>query len=226
MGVAIMQQDAYIKQCIDKHLGNQQVYQNITDNYHEKVQDLNAKFHNFTCNIYSDNITRFRATAKVHKTPVKLRPIVPKVGTSIESVSKWLDHQLQKLMRTSRDSDTLRREVIEIQILPNAKLVTFDSQSMYSNICLDHAMQGRKHWLEQSYRAPITRPLNRAILQGLELVMRHNIMKFGDSYFLQLIGTEMGTSVAVVFANLYFGWHEKKLYSPNTVTPSKESSSM
>eukprot|EP00804_Cyclotella_cryptica_P019064 CCRYP_014483-RA/>CCRYP_014483-RA protein AED:0.27 eAED:0.27 QI:0/-1/0/1/-1/0/1/0/90 len=90
---------------------------------------------------------------------------------------------------------------------------------MYSNICLDHAMQVMKHWLEQTYRAPITRPLNHAILQGLELVMHCNIMKFGDSFFLQLIGTAMGTSVAVLFVNLYFGWHEKLLYSQNSVTP-------
>eukprot|EP00804_Cyclotella_cryptica_P019481 CCRYP_006649-RB/>CCRYP_006649-RB protein AED:0.21 eAED:0.04 QI:0/-1/0/1/-1/0/1/0/367 len=113
-----------------------------------------------------------------------------------------------------KDSDTFRREVIEIRVPPNAKLVTFDAQAMYSNICLDHAMQVMKHWLEHVYRAPITRPLNQAILQGLELVMRHNIMKFGDSYFLQLIGTAMGTSVAVVFANLYFGWHEKVTLLP------------
>ena len=39
-------------------------------------------------------------------------------------------------------------------------------------------------------------------------------MQFGDSYFLQLIGTAMGTSAAVVFANLYFGWHERKRILP------------
>ena len=38
--------------------------------------------------------------------------------------------------------------------------------------------------------------------------MRHNLFMFGDTYFFQLIGTTMGTSVAVVYANLYFGWHE------------------
>jgi hypothetical protein len=39
-------------------------------------------------------------------------------------------------------------------------------------------------------------------------------MKFGDSYFLQLIGTAMGTSVAVVYANLYFGWYKKEFLLP------------
>jgi hypothetical protein len=40
-------------------------------------------------------------------------------------------------------------------------------------------------------------------------------MQFGDSFFKQLIGTAMGTSCAVFFANLYFGQHEKDTILPN-----------
>ena len=32
---------------------------------------------------------------------------------------------------------------------------------------------------------------------------------------MQLIGTAMGTSVAVIFANLYYGWHEKTCILPH-----------
>ncbi len=149
---------------------------------------------------------------------MNLRPVVAKVGTSIESVSKWLDHELQKLMThlpwCIKDSYSFRDEVINLQIPPNAKLVTFDAQAMYSNICIDHALSVMKHWLEGTYTRPITRPLIQAILQGLKLVMRHNIMKLGESYFLQLIRTAMGTSVAGAYANLYFGWHEKETLLP------------
>ena len=113
-----------------------------------------------------------------------------------------------------KDSDSFRNEVIKINLSPDARLFTFDAQSIYLNLCIDHALPVMKHWLEHAYPRPITRPLTQAILQGLELVMRHNIMKFGDSYFLQLIGTAMGTSVAVVYANLYFGWHEKETLLP------------
>ena len=45
--------------------------------------------------------------------------------------------------------------------------------------------------------------------------MRNNLMQFGDTYFLQLIGTAMGTSVAVVFANLYYSWHERNCILPH-----------
>ncbi len=113
-----------------------------------------------------------------------------------------------------KDSDSFMHEVIKLHLPPNARLVTFDAQSMYSNICSKHALPVMKHWLESTYTSPVTRPLIQAILQGLELVMQHNIMNFGDSYFLQLIGTAMGTSVAVVYANLYFGWHEKETLLP------------
>jgi len=51
-------------------------------------------------------------------------------------------------------------------------------------------------------------------MDGLELVMRNNLMQFGDTYSLQEIGTAMGTSCAVIFANLYFGWHERQVILP------------
>ena len=86
---------------------------------------------------------------------------------------------------------------------------------MYSNIDLNHARTVMKHWLESYVPENITDALpHDTILEALDLVMRNNIVQFGDSYFLQLVGTAMGTSVAVVFANLYFGWHEKTLLLP------------
>ncbi len=94
-------------------------------------------------------------------------------------------------------------------------MVTFDAIFMYSNIDLNHARTVMKHWQESYVHENITDTLpHDTILEALDLVMCHNIMKFGDSYFLQLVGTRMGTSVAVVFANLSFEWHEKTLLLP------------
>ena len=237
MGVVLMLRDQYIKQCIDEHLRNTDVYQDITPIIGPKQQHLEYKYHAFVSKHAKSGaltdyflkylnrnyrrcrhkVARFRATAKVHKNPVKLCPIVAKVGTTIEGVSKWLDYKLQKLMELlpwcCKDSQSFRDEVIKLQIPPNARLVTFDAKSMYSNIDIDHALQIMKLWLDSI--VPEHYDLHpEAILDALELVMRWNIMQFGDSYFLQLIGTAMGTSVAVVLANLYFGWHEKEVILP------------
>jgi hypothetical protein len=110
-----------------------------------------------------------------------------------------------------KDSKSFRDELIQLEIPPNTKLFTFDAVSMYSNIDLDHGLAIMQLWLETTEHESSHLIPAKAILDALELVMRNNIMKFGDTHFLQLIGTAMGTPVAVMFANLFFGFHEKKL---------------
>ena len=50
------------------------------------------------------------------------------------------------------------------------------------------------------------------------IIMQNNVFEFGDMCFLQLLGTAMGTSAAVMWATLYFGNHEVKKLLP-TYTP-------
>jgi hypothetical protein len=113
----------------------------------------------------------------------------------------------------TKDSQTLRDELIPLEIPNSARLFSFDAVSMYTNSGRDHAMQIMKAWSklfqEQGHFIP-----TQAILAGLELVMKHNTFIYGDTHFLQLIGTAMGTPVAVIFANLYFGWREKTQIIP------------
>ena len=44
--------------------------------------------------------------------------------------------------------------------------------------------------------------------------MKNNIFEFGDLHFLQLIGTAMGTSAAVMWATIYFAYHEAHCIIP------------
>ena len=44
--------------------------------------------------------------------------------------------------------------------------------------------------------------------------MSNNLFEWGDMYFLQLIGTAMGTSAAVMWATLYFAYHEEHTLIP------------
>jgi hypothetical protein len=47
------------------------------------------------------------------------------------------------------------------------------------------------------------------------VIMKNNIFEFGTCYFLQLVGTAMGTSAAVMWATLYFAYHEVHTLIPN-----------
>eukprot|EP00804_Cyclotella_cryptica_P011278 CCRYP_007766-RA/>CCRYP_007766-RA protein AED:0.33 eAED:0.05 QI:0/0/0/1/1/1/2/0/265 len=239
MGVTIFDRQKFIEQVLQEHLNNKQTYQNITDTIQDHIKDVSDLFEEFydthkealgkpiltffdrSKGAHGDNIACFRATAKVHKTPIKLRPTVAKVGTAVESVSKWLDWVLQQVMKKElpwcpKDSESFRDSLMQVEIPATARLVTFDAISMYSNIDLDHARSIMKGWLESYDPPPDENPFppTETILDALDLVMHHNIIKFGDSYFKQLIGTAMGTSCAVTFANLYFGKHEKDSILP------------
>ena len=166
---------------------------------------------------YGDKIAKCRATMKVHKSPWKQQPVVSKCGTLLECISKWLDYKLQNLSKfmptVIKDRKSLRDEINFRNLLPTAKWFTADAISMYTKIELNHAMQVMEYWLkslpDEAKLHDFIPEVSQAILHGLNLVMRFNIMKLGNTFFLQKIGTAMGTSCAGIFANLYFAWHEK-----------------
>jgi len=58
-----------------------------------------------------------------------------------------------------------------------------------------------------------------AVKEAMILVMRSNLFEYGDLYFLQLLGTAMGTSAACMWATIYYAVHEIGVlipkYKPN-----------
>ena len=47
-----------------------------------------------------------------------------------------------------------------------------------------------------------------AVIEAMTIIMRNNIFEWGDMFFLQLLDTTMGTSSAVIWAMLYYAYHE------------------
>ena len=241
MGTTIWSRHLSVIKILSQHLNNAQVYRNITHEIQAKKAELQHRWYSFLAthsrflpdnvvkffkraeSVYGfDKIAPFRATCKVHKHPPVFRPVVAKVGTILEAISKWLDSELTLVSNAYlstwcvKDSDTFRSEVIQFEVRSTHRQATLDAQAMYSNIDIDHAMGIMEKWIDLYISDGMLPPLARkgTIIAGLRLVMQWNLMKFGDSYFQQLIGTAMGTSCAVQFANLYFGWHEKQVIFP------------
>ena len=156
-----------------------------------------------------DQFARFRMSLKIHKTPWKLRPIVCSAGTFINNLSCWLDYQLQKLKHLLptyiKDSGQLLDVLKLLGVLPpNAKLFIADANSMYTNICTIHALNVITTWLEEmesQEQLPHGFP-TKDVIEAMGLVMNNNVFVFGDLYFLQLVGTAMGTSSACMWATL------------------------
>jgi hypothetical protein len=177
-------------------------------------------------------LARFYMTIKVHKrvdkpVPHPFRPIVATCGTALAILSKWLDHKLQQLkphiLTYVKDSDEFLKHVKAFQKLQkngklpkNARHFTADAESMYTYIDTDHALEVLRLFLEELEREgklPTDFDID-MIMQAATLIMKWNLFEFGNTFFKQLLGTAMGTPVAVIWAMIYFWWHEKHRLIP------------
>jgi len=173
-------------------------------------------------------MARFYTTIKMHKDPYKFRPIVSTCGTALAILSKWLDYKLQQLKpfisTFIKDSDDfLTRLKLFLKLkkfgrLPkHARLFTADAISMYTNIDTKHALEVLRKFLvelEEEGNLPPDFDID-MIIQAATLIMQWNLFEYGDCFFKQLIGTAMGTPVAVIWAMIYFHWHEKHKLIPS-----------
>ena len=173
MGVTIWERDKFIKQALREHLSNRNYYRNITNNIEEYKFMLEKRWNRFidyhawslpdSVRTFFDRseakygfhrIAPFRATAKVHKNPVALRPVVAKCGTVTEAISKWLDVELQKIAKSMswciKDSDSFRQEIVELVLPSNSEIhiATLDAKAMYNNIDIDHALTIMRRWID------------------------------------------------------------------------------
>ena len=166
---------------------------------------------------------KYYALPKIHKQPWSLRPVVSQCGCFLEGLSKWLDFELQKVKKLCpaylRDTWDLKKKLENLSakglINHETKLFTADAKAMYPSIDTDHGLQTMEKWLQlHEKELPKGFPV-KLILKGLDLVMRNNIFEFGDTYWLQLKGTAIGTSVACMYATIYFSLHEEEIILPS-----------
>ena len=150
-----------------------------------------------------------------------MRPIVCCAGTFMNDWSKWLDYQLQQLKPLVptylRDSQQVLGDMRDLQLPPNAYLVTADANAMYNNIDTNHAIEVISWWLDDlavKGKLPKNFPLE-AVKVAMKIIMKHNVFEYGDLCFLQLLGTAMGTSAAVMWATLCYAYHEVHTILPN-----------
>jgi hypothetical protein len=243
LGGCIMSRDDYIARAFSDHLGNTNVYRRISqfEAYDRQIQLAHKleslltewdddklislaewRFLQTSIDKYKDKPTRFRLTIKVHKQPWKTRPIVCCAGTMLNGFSRWIDYWLQRLKPLIpsfiKNSEQLINDLQSLgELPPGALLFKADAESMYTNIDTEHAIAVISHWLDglsSKSQLPEGFPLQ-PLIQALEIVMRNNVFEFGDTRYLQLMGTAMGTSAACMYATIYFAIHEIETLTPN-----------
>ena len=156
----------------------------------------------------------FYGLMKIHKGPEKTRPVTSVCGSVLEPLSTWLDFVLQPLTEFipsyTKDWTDIKTRLSNLGQLPTrAKLFVSDAVSMYTNIDTAHGIAVMEKWLNQLEREKKTNDFPiKLVIEALEIIMTNNYFQFGDTYWLQLSGTAMGTPVACIYATVYFAYKE------------------
>ena len=89
--------------------------------------------------------------------------------------------------------------------------ISIDIKSMYSNIPLEEGLAAFRECLEERTIEQKNAIPTDYIMKIVRLVMTKNIFSFNEEFWLQLIGTCMGTRVSPSYANLFMGVLEKRM---------------
>ena len=159
-------------------------------------------------------------TAKVHKglNPLKSRPISSCSGSLLEPLGQAVNKPLQPHAQSQpyylHNSFELLQDLMNLgELPPNTYLFTADAKSMYTNLKTNHCCQLLNDWLLSKEPGPTPEDPKefdptkerKAIVAGLKILMKFNIMKFGDLTILQKDGTAMGTPPAPSYAQATYG---------------------
>jgi hypothetical protein len=162
-------------------------------------------------------IPGFYILPKLHKVPMKGRPIVPSYAWVTTNLSVWLDFKLRPLLDLFpwilRDSKQLLRSLPTSldSTYCDAWLLTADIASMYTNLDTLEGVKIIRHlWLEL-YGADMQDEAN-FIAQCLKFVLNNNFLSFQGIAYLQTKGAAMGSNCIPTYANLYAAAHERFLF--------------
>lgn len=144
-----------------------------------------------------DQVPKFHIIPKIHKTPLKGRPIVGATNWVTTPFSVMLDIRLQSRMlplnypSILKDSNDLISRWLDTPFDPESDwLVSLDVSSLYTNINIPRAVE-------------IISQINPNLGILARLIMENNYFTYNNDLYHQIEGIAMGTNAAVVIANLY-----------------------
>lgn len=235
LGPVILERNTYIRRCFTDHLlSDDSTYDQLSPaqaaaftsntavllsrfltDYKHAISEMDMKYLHRSLALVTDPYAYFYALAKIHKSPWKTRPIVSVSGSLLYGIGKWLDQQLQPLIQKLPtylpSSFQLKDDLDRMAGTDFSRISVFtgDVVAMYPSIDLDDAFNRIRTFLSTN---PLCEHIDPdPIMEALELIMKRNCFRFGDTYWLQTNGTAMGTPPAPSFATLYYGIFELDL---------------
>ena len=230
LGPAIIEREEYIKLAIRDHLNDATTYLRLSpdestraihlsqillhkwlETHKTELDDTEHRYLTYHLSRVQDPLPYLYLLMKVHKQPLKTRPIVSFSGSMFHALGVWIDHHLQNVVKTFptylKSSFHLKIDMDSLTLPPHCRLFTADATSMYTNIDTTAAISCiHDYILRNQSKFPLL-PLT-PLTEALRLLMTRNIFQFGDTVWKQLQGTAMGAPPAPTYANIAFATYE------------------
>ena len=225
--VVLMNRLDYLKEGY-RQLGDTKFYQKLDHNPTQQyMRDVNNQIEDMYQNGEIDEtvkdyllVTTFRTPEfytipKIHKNPIKGRPIISGNGSPTEKISQFVDHFLNpyttKLRSYVKDTTHFLQILKDKGVLPpNTLLATLDVSSLYTNINNQDGLDAAKNTLARHRPGTHLKPSNSSLLKLLELVLTRTNFQFNGQNYKQISGIFMGTKTAPSYAINTMGAFESK----------------
>ncbi|XP_053406459.1 uncharacterized protein LOC128559243 [Mercenaria mercenaria] len=171
----------------------------------------------------------FYVLPKIHKTPGSNlalnypgRPIVSADRSPTENISKYLDYilvlkpQMINLPSYIKDTTDFNEKIKRSKFKSKATyLVTLDVSSLNTYIPHSEGIDACKYFLDERCHGR----LKSDDVAKLKLVLQNNYFKFDEDFYLQKMGTAMGSSMAPSYASLFMGKFEQDFLRNRDLQP-------
>jgi hypothetical protein len=109
---------------------------------------------------------------KIHKAKGGTRPIYSDCARLIHPLGKWLDYTLQPVVPSQpsyfKDSFTLKQELDNLVLSPNASIISFNTISIYTNIDINDSIKCISTFLAETWDNYDCK----AVKEAMEIVMK------------------------------------------------------
>ena len=216
LGLAILNRRDYVEMVME-HLNDATVYQKELRAHDEIVQETQSQLEPLCREIQEEfteivsidkfmeaaatktTIPAFHAIPKIHKSPMKGRPIAGAVNWLTTNASAFLAWLLKPIIDERefilRDSKSIIQPLEALEIPEDAILVSFDITALYPSMDQERTIQAVRD-LFPTRQNTLHERLTR-------FVLTNSYVEFEGEIYKQIDGMAMGTNAAVQLANLY-----------------------
>ncbi|XP_053383089.1 uncharacterized protein LOC128549717 [Mercenaria mercenaria] len=170
----------------------------------------------------------FYVLPKIHKAPDSNlplnypgRPNVSACSSPTENISKYLDYILKphmiNLPSYIKDTTDFIEKIKSFKFKSEATyLVTLDVSSLYTNIPHSDGIDACKYFLDEHCHGRLK---SDDVAKLIKLVLQNNYFKFDENFYLQKMGTSMGSSMAPSYGSLFMGKFEQDFLRNRDIQP-------